>query len=210
MDIPEFPTFCQLMIEDANNRADVVSGAGFTMVSTKGVASTYALQATVAGASATETAGSGSSTAVSNLSTGTASMTASPTGSSAAQTEVASTSSGALSPGAKGGLAIGIIVAVLAVLAGVFFFFRRSRRQMQRLDSTARASPTEKAAAAATTAAAATDLRQTNLQTNEPGSGPETIVTPTFQSEPNNRNSEDWRRFFGSAAVSRRGTPATS
>lgn len=210
MDIPKFPTFCQFMIEDANNHADAVTGAGFTMVSTKGVASTYALQATVAAPSATQTGSSESSTTDANSTTSTTSPTggegtSNPTGSSAAQTGVASASSGALSPGAKGGLAIGIIVAVVAVLAGVFFFFRRSRRQMQRLDSTARTSPTEKAAAAA---AVASGAQQSNAQTNEQESGPETMVTPTFQSEPNNRNSEDWRRFFGSAAMSRRGPAA--
>ncbi|KEF52381.1 uncharacterized protein A1O9_11622 [Exophiala aquamarina CBS 119918] len=205
MDIPNFPASCHFMIEDANNHADAVTGAGFTMVSTKGVASTYALQATVAAPSATHTGSGARPTVDASSTTGTASPTGGEgtsnlTGSSAAQTGVAPASSGGLSPGAKGGLAIGIIAAVLAVLAGVFLFFRRSRKQMQRLDSTARTSPTEKAAAAS-------GAPQINTQPTERKSKQEPIASPIFQSEPNNRNSEDWRRFFGSA-MSRRGPTA--
>lgn len=209
MDIPSFPVPCYFMIEDAKNAMDATTGAGFTMVSTKGVISTYALQATVAASSATQTGTSESSTTNPSLTTGTASLSggegaSNPTGSSAAQTAAASSAPGTLSPGAKGGLAIGIIIAVVAILAAIFFYFRRSRSQMQRLDSTAKASMTEKAAAAAV----ASGVQQTNTPGNAPEPGAETMVTPVFQPQANHRNSEDWRRFFGSAVARR--VPASS
>jgi hypothetical protein len=209
MDIPKFPVSCHFMIEDANNGKDAETGAGFTMISTKGVASTYALQATVASPSATQTGTSESGTTDGSSTTGTASLsggegTSNPTGSSAAQTAVAASAPGSLSPGAKGGLAIGIIIAVVAVLAGIFFYFRRTRRQMQRLDSTAKASMSEKAAAAA----AASGAHQANPQGNAQEPGAETLVAPSFQPQANNRNSEDWRRFFGNAGARRE--PAAS
>ena len=49
-----------------------------------------------------------------------------------AHTTSASPDSG-LSTGAKAGVAIGVIVAVLAVLAGAFFWFLKRRRTRQRL-----------------------------------------------------------------------------
>lgn len=215
LDIPDFPVGCYFMIEDAKNAADAVSGARFTMASTKGVASTYGLEATVAASSATKTGTGASATTDADSSNGTATGSisasggqgaSSATGSNAVQTGVAAASSssdGSLSSGAKAGLAIGIILAVIAILAGVFFFFRRSKRQMQRLDSNAGANTTEKVAAAAAGAGAG-GARPSDVN----DTGPETLVTPAFSTQANNRNSEDWRRFFGSGAVKRE--PAAS
>lgn len=211
MDIPEFPVQCLFVIEDAKNADDAQTGAGFTMVSTEGVASTYALQGTVAASSATKTGSNASATTDADSTTGLGSGTTLPsgaqgastaTGSNSSETGVAASSDSSLSPGAKAGLAIGIILAVIAVLAGVFFFFRRSKRQMQmqRLNSTAGVSPREKAGVTGPTAVAS-GARTSEAQ----DTGPETLATPTFHSQFNNRNSEDWRRFFGSAGGAREG-----
>ncbi|KIW80754.1 hypothetical protein Z517_07370 [Fonsecaea pedrosoi CBS 271.37] len=194
MQLPRFPTYCNFLLCDSQNKTDSTTAAGFTMVSTQGIATTYALAATRAATTSASTTG-GSSTA-----SGAANMS-SPSASAAAETAVSSTShSAGLGSGAKAGIAIGVTLGTLALIAVIFFYLRMKRRMnklenMVSLRSTVSSSvdlaPSEKAAVGNPTTASPTPVPLSSLSNND-GTG-----VAIFKTGDNHRNSEDWRRFFG-------------
>ncbi|KIW66083.1 hypothetical protein PV04_08288 [Phialophora macrospora] len=203
MQIPHFPTYCNFMLCNAENSTDYTTGAGFTMVSTQGIATTYALaatQAATASSSTTNTSKSPIPTAIQTDSdlTGAAAVSSS----TATQTAAPSTShSEGLSGGAKAGIAIGVIIGISALIAAAFFFMRMKRRidkleTMVTLRSAASSvdrTPLEKSTTAG--ASAASQIAAPSPSPPPPdGCGPRIEV---FKIGDSHRNSEDWRRFFG-------------
>jgi hypothetical protein len=213
MQIPHFPTLCNFMLCNAENSTDYTTGAGFTMVSTQGAATTYALAATQAAtalSSATNTLKSPIATA--SQTDPDLSGAAAVSSSTANQTAVPSTNhSDGLSGGAKAGIAIGVILGISALVAAAFFFFRMKRRidkleTMVTLRSAASSvdrTPLEKGTAAG---AAATSPNAAPSPSPPPdGCGPRIEV---FKIGDSHRNSEDWRRFFGSGLGQKPTTPS--
>ncbi|ETI25492.1 hypothetical protein G647_02265 [Cladophialophora carrionii CBS 160.54] len=198
MQIPHFPTYCNFMLCDAENSTDYTTGAGFTMISTKGIATTYALAVT----QAATTSPSGVNSPISTVSHTESTLTgaAAVTSSTAVQTAVPSSShSDVLSSGAKAGIAIGVILGV-ALIVAAFCFIRIKRRidkleTMVTLRSTASSvdrTPSEKG----TTAGVVATPTAVAASPSPPpdGCGPRIEV---FKIGDSHRNSEDWRRFFG-------------
>ncbi len=201
MDIPQFPTYCNFMLCNAENNTDYTTGPGFTMISTQGLATTYALAATQAStyhSSTSKTSSLSPSTATSTNSALTSA--ASVTSSTATQTALASTvNSTGLSGGAKAGIAIGVLLGIAAIIVAFFFFMRMKRRidkleTMVALRSTASSvnvTPGEKSAIASSLASP----RPLPSPSPPPdGCGPRMEM---FKIGESHRNSEDWRRFFG-------------
>ena len=111
-----------MMLYDSNNGTDVTTGGGFTMVSTKGAISTYAMEATyAASAFATQTA-IGPTESVQGPS---------PTGAAAISSPTTTASSTALTVGAKAGIAVGVSLLVI-ILAAIIYFDLRKRRRVNR------------------------------------------------------------------------------
>ncbi|EXJ57457.1 hypothetical protein A1O7_07805 [Cladophialophora yegresii CBS 114405] len=199
MEIPYFPSHCNFVLCNAENNTDYTTGAGFTMVSTKGPATTYALAVTQA-ATASPSAGNSPTSTVSHtesITTGAAVVTSSTPDQTAAP---ASNHSDGLSSGGKAGIAIGVILGV-ALIAAIFFYFRMKRR-IDRLESmiTLRSAtssvdrtPSEKGTTAGAVATPA--VTAASPSPSPDGCGPRIEVFKIGD----NRNSEDWRRFFGNA-----------
>ncbi|KAJ9610668.1 hypothetical protein H2200_005445 [Cladophialophora chaetospira] len=203
MQIPQYPTYCNFMLCNADNSTDYTTGAGFTMISTQGVGTTYGL-------ATTQTANTpSSSTQTSNLPALTATRTATSSSSVAASgpTESALASSihsNGLSGGAQAGIAIGVILGVFALIAAAFFFLRMKRRidklenmvTLRSAASSLNGAPSEKPAMGDSTAAA--EPMPSSPSPPPDGCGPRIEV---FKIGDSHRNSEDWRRFFGHGRI---------
>ncbi|OAP56510.1 hypothetical protein AYL99_09689 [Fonsecaea erecta] len=211
MQIAQFPTYCNFMLCDAQNRTDSTTAAGFTMVSTQGIATTYALAATRAATTSASVTGKSAKSSTQPLAaTGTAIMS-SAGASAAAETAVSSTSrSAGLGSGAKAGIAIGVILGIVALIAAIFFCLRTKRRMkkvenMVTLRSTASSvdlAPSEKAVLEDPAPVSSTP---TPIRSSSPGNDGSRVAV--FKIGENHRNSEDWRRFFGNGKPQ---TPVTS
>ncbi|KIW24011.1 uncharacterized protein PV07_09750 [Cladophialophora immunda] len=209
MQIPHYPTYCNFMLCDAQNKTDSTTAAGFTMVSTQGIATTYALAATRAATSSATQTPTGSEQAP--TATGVANLSSSPGASAAAETAVSSAShTTGIGNGAKAGIAIGVILGIIALITAIFFCLRKRRQlhkigDMVTLRSTASsvdiAAPSEKVAVADSAPVSTAALPSTPSPDNDgsPVTG--------FKMGENHRNSEDWRRFFGNGKTQK---PAAS
>ncbi|KIW93717.1 uncharacterized protein Z519_05031 [Cladophialophora bantiana CBS 173.52] len=198
MKIPQFPTYCNFMLCDSQNKTDSTTAAGFTMISTQGIATTYALAATRTASTPTPATQSPQGSAQTPAAMGPTVMSSS-AASAAAETAVASTSTSAgLGNGAKAGIAIGVILGICALIAASLFYLRIGRRtnkleNMVILRSTASSVDlvaSEKLAVEKPAAASQAPVPLHSPPNN--GSG-----IAAFKVEGNHRNSEDWRRFFG-------------
>ncbi|EXJ53434.1 uncharacterized protein A1O5_13302 [Cladophialophora psammophila CBS 110553] len=185
MKIPQFPTYCNFMLCDSQNRTDSTTAAGFTMISTQSIATTYSLAATRAATTPTSA-------------TGPAAMSSS-TASAAAETAVSPTSSSArLGNGAKAGIAIGVILGICALIAAILFCLRIGQRTNK----------LENMVILRSTAPSVDLVPSEKLVVEKPAAGshaPAPLPSPpdngsgiaTLRVGENHRNSEDWRRFFG-------------
>ena len=209
MSIPQFPTFCNFMLCNVENSTDYTTGHGFTMVSTQGVATTYALANTQTSTIPTST------TRTSKISTSTATPTksirtgvANVSSTTASQTAMASAvTSNGLSDGAKAGIALGVILGIAALIVAVFFFIRMKRRidklesmvTLRSAASSVNVAPTEKAAGA--------DSLASPRPLPWPSPPPDGCIPriELFKIGESHRNSEDWRHFFGNGKTQ---TPA--
>ncbi|KIX99656.1 uncharacterized protein Z520_04291 [Fonsecaea multimorphosa CBS 102226] len=207
MQIPQFPTYCNLKLCDAQNSTDSTTAAGFTMISTQGIATTFALAATRAATTSASVTGDSTMATISSTqasaSTGAAIMT-SPGASAAAETAVSSTPrSGGLGNGAKAGIAIGVILGIIALIAAIFFYLRTKRRMkevgnMETLRSTASSVDVALSEKTAVEDPAPSSSASTPLPSSAENDGSRAAV---FKIGGNHRNSEDWRRFFGNGKI---------
>ena len=212
MQIPTFPTFCNFMLINANNNSDYTTAAGFTMVSTQGIPTTYASTVTQT-AAFTKPISISTATHFSSTSASTASSTtvAGVTSPASGETTVPSEhQSTGLSGGAKAGIAIGVILGISVLAAVVFLVFMRHKRRKDKL---------ENMAALRSTASSVNLLRaEKAAATNRATPSPSPVPTPSpppdissprvevFKIGESNRNSEDWRRFFGNGKAQVPGT----
>lgn len=210
MQIPQFPTYCNFMLSDANNVTDYTTGAGFSMVSTQGVATTYAAAITQAATATPASDSSKPSTAEASQTTSTqaslSTNSAAVSSSASTGTAVSSTSqSSSLSGGAKAGIAIGVILGI-AALAAIIFFLLRMKRRMDKIEGLV---TLRSGASSVNVAQSSEKTAERDAQVASPTPAPAPIPSPSpppdtcgpriqvFKIGENHRNSEDWRRFFG-------------
>jgi hypothetical protein len=220
MNLPHFPTYCNFMLANADDGSDYTTAIGFLMLSTGGVATTYGAATTQTGNTPAITGASiitSTSTSTSLLPT---TVTPSPSPLQSSQvsalattkrpaptdspsTAVASDSHATgLSSGAKAGVAIGVILAVLALFALAFLFIRRRRnakgaKNMATLRSTSPSvdgAQSEKTAVNPSLAPSPGPMSEVST--------PRVAVFKIGEAE-GHRNSEEWRRFFGNAKTQR-------
>lgn len=212
MQIPQFPTWCNLMLCDSDNSTDYTTGVGFTMLSTTGTATTYAMAVTHSTSPSTtldantqsHTATKSRTDSIPPVGLTSAAAVSSAITSSAGETSVVSpsTSSG-LTDGAKAGIAIGVILGICALAAMIFFFIRMKRRvdkleDMVALRSTASSvnlARSEKHALEEYTAVTPTPASP--MPTPTPAREAQEAPQGILKASESHRNSEDWRRFFG-------------
>lgn len=206
LDFATYPQTCSMILHDASNTADVISGGTFTMTNTKGSPSVYALtatQAAVLGAGhVTTTAATATSTTESLQSgqsstqpgaTATTGIAASAATSSSSKSSESSTSHHGLSGGAKAGIAFTVII-ILALFALAAFFFLRQRRRLQRTEA---ALATEKQARETEKAYIDNILKAAGKPDTASGGR---IVVSDIGSR--NGGEGDWKSFFASKANS--------
>lgn len=205
LELSDFPTRCRMFLKDAKDGSDVYSGGAFTLTSTQGAPSLYALSQTrlvtptstgspksnnpSPTADATGVDGMSTSNTSPRLGSESPSASAGDTGDATAAASAAS-SSGALGAGARAGIIISVIIGVLFLAVGLVFFVRNRRKGRNNL-----------------LGRSGGDGAQEKFVLDLPPAPVtgEDLVVPPPVSTTTNRNSEDWRRFFGSATAAHSG-----
>lgn len=199
LELSEFPTRCRMSLKDAKDGSDVYNGGAFTLTSTQGAPSLYALSQTrlvtptstgspqsnhpSPTADATGLDGMSTSNTMPGLGSESPSAGAGDSGDSIAA------ASGARGAGARAGIIIAVVVGVIALAVGLVFCVRNRRKGRTLLGRSGGDDAREKYVL---------DLPPA------PVTGEDLVVPPSV-SATTNRNSEDWRRFFGSATAAHSG-----
>ncbi|KAI1610506.1 hypothetical protein EDD36DRAFT_327560 [Exophiala viscosa] len=210
MAISHFPVSCNMLLYDASNRSDFKTGGAFTMISTQGVVSTFAMTISTAITPLTTKAQSeptseslgaadksSLSTSLSATTSATTAMVASTAGRTSASSAASATSG--LSGGARAGIAVGAIIGVFAMIATTFFLFRLKHRT-NRAGTMVHAGMTASAVTGPSSKKVITPILVTTTRLRSPSAGGRVTVFKIGQH--NRRHSEDWRRFFGNGNIS--------
>ena len=186
-EISKFPTRCRMLLRDANDESNVYTGGAFTLTSTQGAPSFYALSQThlVTPTSTQFTAEpTANATGVDGMSISSSMPRLGNESSSASPADTDNPASSALGAGARAGIIVSIIVGVLG-LAIAMVFCMRNRRKVRKF---------------LTRSSEGDGIQGKQISEKPPVSfSTENSNRSSTESPTTSRSSEDWRKFFGNA-----------